>query len=123
MAKADFLEAQKLKLNSRLQEAERLIRSEATVESLRQSKTLQIRRIKTAIQTIEKTPRAYGYCARCEEPVPRKRLIAIPEATHCLECQERMEVSIKDRLNFAEAAVSAALSIEVLEEARVATEC
>lgn len=32
----------------------------------------------------------YGVCQRCEEPIPPKRLNAIPWAKYCVPCQERM---------------------------------
>lgn len=34
---------------------------------------------------------AYGTCAECGEPIPPARLRAIPEATLCVRCQERIE--------------------------------
>lgn len=30
----------------------------------------------------------YGYCAKCEEPIPENRLKAVPAAVVCLNCQE-----------------------------------
>jgi len=30
----------------------------------------------------------YGECLRCEEPIPRQRLTAQPEAPFCLRCQD-----------------------------------
>ena len=35
----------------------------------------------------------YGTCAVCGEEIAVKRLIAIPEATTCVRCQESLEVS------------------------------
>lgn len=29
----------------------------------------------------------YGFCQDCGRPIPEKRLMAIPEARRCLECQ------------------------------------
>lgn len=34
---------------------------------------------------------AYGTCAMCHDPIEFKRLIAMPTATRCLPCQERYE--------------------------------
>ena len=31
----------------------------------------------------------YGMCARCGEPIPYGRLLVMPEATHCLQCNGR----------------------------------
>ena len=33
----------------------------------------------------------YGVCSECGAPVPPKRLMAIPDATTCVACQERLE--------------------------------
>jgi len=33
----------------------------------------------------------YGVCTECETSIPRKRLLAIPDATTCVACQERLE--------------------------------
>ncbi|MEE8348055.1 MAG: TraR/DksA C4-type zinc finger protein [Acidobacteriota bacterium] len=33
----------------------------------------------------------YGECSKCEEPVERKRLEAVPWASLCLSCQEEAE--------------------------------
>jgi DnaK suppressor protein len=33
----------------------------------------------------------YGLCEECGQPIPEKRLRALPSATHCVECQAKME--------------------------------
>jgi DnaK suppressor protein len=33
----------------------------------------------------------YGNCVRCEEPLPDKRLEAVPWARHCVRCQDLQE--------------------------------
>lgn len=33
----------------------------------------------------------YGVCERCGKPIGDKRLEALPEATHCIECQTILE--------------------------------
>lgn len=35
----------------------------------------------------------YGLCRLCGEPIPRRRLEAIPTATHCVHCQEEVETA------------------------------
>jgi DnaK suppressor protein len=35
----------------------------------------------------------FGICQACAEPIPRKRLLAIPWAAHCVACQERLQDS------------------------------
>ena len=34
---------------------------------------------------------AFGVCVRCEEDIPEKRLRAVPWASCCLSCQERLD--------------------------------
>ncbi|MFN2498689.1 MAG: TraR/DksA family transcriptional regulator [Pyrinomonadaceae bacterium] len=33
----------------------------------------------------------YGKCVRCRQPLPEKRLEAVPWARHCVKCQELQE--------------------------------
>ena len=33
----------------------------------------------------------YGICSECEAPIPRKRLLAVPDTTTCVACQDRLE--------------------------------
>jgi DnaK suppressor protein len=33
----------------------------------------------------------FGVCAECEEPIPAKRLKAVPWASYCVACQEQMD--------------------------------
>jgi RNA polymerase-binding transcription factor len=35
---------------------------------------------------------SYGVCVECEEPIGRKRLETIPWASHCIGCQELVEL-------------------------------
>ena len=34
---------------------------------------------------------AFGVCLGCEEEVPEKRLRAVPWASHCVSCQEKLD--------------------------------
>lgn len=43
---------------------------------------------------------SYGVCLGCDHPISEKRLAALPEATHCLPCQELRE---KERARLAPA--------------------
>ena len=36
---------------------------------------------------------SYGTCAVCEEAIPPRRLLAIPEAITCVRCQESLEIA------------------------------
>jgi len=39
---------------------------------------------------------SYGHCGDCDEPIPEKRLLAMPEATLCVPCQEQRERGSRD---------------------------
>lgn len=34
---------------------------------------------------------SYGLCLECDEEISERRLQAVPQARHCLACQERMD--------------------------------
>jgi DnaK suppressor protein len=51
--------------------------------------TALLRRIRSALRRLEEG--SYGICARCEEPIPQKRLDAIPWAEYCVKCQEAVD--------------------------------
>jgi RNA polymerase-binding transcription factor len=51
--------------------------------------TALLRRIRSALRRIEDS--SYGTCSRCEEPIPHKRLDAIPWAGYCVKCQEAVD--------------------------------
>lgn len=48
-----------------------------------------LRNIRAALDRIE--DETYGVCLRCEEPIPEKRLKAIPWASNCVDCQEMID--------------------------------
>jgi len=33
----------------------------------------------------------FGYCKNCEEPIPYKRLLVMPEALFCVSCAEKID--------------------------------
>src|SRR5205809_2962324 len=45
--------------------------------------------IDEALERIEEV--TYGKCVRCGQPLPEKRLEAVPWARHCVRCQELHE--------------------------------
>ena len=53
--------------------------------------TRLIHDVQSALAKIEE--RAYGLCERCEEPIPRKRLDAVPWARLCVPCQSEAEAA------------------------------
>jgi DnaK suppressor protein len=56
--------------------------SEASLNSAR----ARLTRLQNAINRID-TP-DFGLCSICEEPIPLKRLMLIPETTRCVRCVE-----------------------------------
>lgn len=50
---------------------------------------LQLQKIEAALNRMEKT--GYGYCLRCEEQIPEKRLEIDPCATLCIRCASKKE--------------------------------
>jgi DnaK suppressor protein len=46
----------------------------------------QLRMIEEALDRLKSGD--YGYCLSCEEPIPAKRLNALPWARYCVSCQE-----------------------------------
>ncbi len=54
--------------------------NEAALRNAKQKKA----RIETALKEIDDPD--FGLCLACEEPIPMKRLMLLPEATHCVKC-------------------------------------
>ncbi len=51
--------------------------------------SLRLREVRAALARIEEG--TYGICLGCEEPIPRKRLDAVPWAAYCVRCQEAVD--------------------------------
>jgi RNA polymerase-binding transcription factor len=47
------------------------------------------RRLRIALSRV--SDGQYGVCSECGEAIPRKRLLAVPDATTCVACQVRLE--------------------------------
>jgi DnaK suppressor protein len=48
-----------------------------------------LQQVDEALQRIAKA--TYGVCVECEEEIEKKRLEAVPWASHCLSCQGKVE--------------------------------
>ena len=59
---------------------------------------LQLKLIDAALNSPD-----YGVCVDCGEPIPRRRLDAIPWAVRCIACEERLS-SIRDPAQLVELA-------------------
>src|SRR5580693_2984169 len=55
---------------------------------------VQLRMIEEALDRIEAGD--YGVCLGCEEPIPGKRLQAVPWAKYCVTCQQELSNSHED---------------------------
>ncbi len=56
---------------------------------------LQLRQVEEALDRL--VAGDYGVCQRCEEPIPTKRLRALPWAKYCVKCQEAIgDVAFRD---------------------------
>ena len=57
----------------------------------------QLRMVEEALDRLDSGD--YGTCANCEEPIPAKRLRALPWARYCVACQERLGEELADDEN------------------------
>jgi len=51
--------------------------------------TERARRLRIALSRVSEGD--YGVCSECGTPIPARRLAAVPDATTCVACQERLE--------------------------------
>lgn len=61
---------------------------EVAIRNLDHSSKL-LKSVQAALDRIE--DEIYGVCLYCEEPIPEKRLRAVPWASHCVACQEILD--------------------------------
>ncbi len=57
--------------------------------STRGKTSAKLNRVKAALRGIANDE--YGYCRHCDESIAFKRLLAQPEASYCLSCQEQTD--------------------------------
>lgn len=58
----------------------------------------ELNRIETLLERI-KHDQDFGICEECERPIPEARLMIVPEAVLCVECQQELE-KMESRTNF-----------------------
>jgi len=63
--------------------------------SLNRLDYLQLRMIEEALDRLNSGD--YGTCLGCEEPIPAKRLKALPWARYCVDCQESIGSDADDQ--------------------------
>jgi|SRR5919204_2773684 DnaK suppressor protein len=62
--------------------------------------TERARRLRMALTRVSEGE--YGVCSECGNPIPAKRLAAVPDATTCVACQDRLERTMTPELVGAE---------------------
>jgi DnaK suppressor protein len=60
--------------------------NDEVLDALGASIRTELGEIELTLERLEKG--AYGVCARCGQPIPRKRLEALPYTSRCLDCAE-----------------------------------
>jgi DnaK suppressor protein len=106
------LEQERNELQRRIGTSERLFRDSSMTATNRlddivtEKETLIERashyrqRLRTVIRTLHRLQEGkFGICAECDEPISRKRLIALPTAEYCIECQEELEQTPHEYVN------------------------
>jgi DnaK suppressor protein len=61
---------------------------EVAIRNLDRESTL-LKSVQAALNRLDDG--TFGVCLRCDEPIPEKRLRAVPWAAHCVACQEAIE--------------------------------
>jgi RNA polymerase-binding transcription factor len=63
-------------------------------EDLIEKCSRQRRQLRVVLQGLQRLQGGtFGVCARCERPIAKKRVEALPTAEYCLTCQEQMELT------------------------------
>ena len=62
------------------------IQSKSINEAALRAARVKLERLKTARDRTDDPD--FGYCDRCDEPIPVKRILLIPETTRCVNCAD-----------------------------------
>lgn len=65
------------------------MQQQSMAKSTRANAQASLRKVLAALQRIDAED--YGYCSHCDEPIEFQRLQVQPEASHCLNCQDRLD--------------------------------
>jgi DnaK suppressor protein len=71
-----------------LDEAQHAAERELAILNLDRESGL-LRNVRSALRRIENG--SFGICVQCEEEISSKRLVAVPWAPFCIECQEHAD--------------------------------
>jgi len=63
------------------------IGSKAVSENSLNSARAKLAKLETALEKVDQT--GFGICIRCEKPIPRGRIMALPENVLCVPCAEK----------------------------------
>lgn len=55
------------------------------------NRTAALQAIDDALRRMGEDPESFGLCESCDEPIAPRRLLLVPEATLCAECQNEDE--------------------------------
>ena len=64
-----------------------LLHDQTVALHCRSQELKKLRKIGAALERLQNGD--FGICHTCEDPIPRRRLLAIPWANRCVPCQER----------------------------------
>lgn len=64
---------------------------QSIASSRNRNRSAELRRIKAALERIDRDPEDYGLCLECEEPIRRRRLELMPAVELCVKCQSATE--------------------------------
>jgi DnaK suppressor protein len=59
--------------------------------SLIERKNKELQKVEYLIERIKKEEEGFGICEECGQPIPKERLMIVPEATLCVNCQRELE--------------------------------
>jgi DnaK suppressor protein len=59
--------------------------------SLIERKNRELQKVEYLIERIKKEEEGFGICEECGQPIPKERLMVVPEATLCVNCQRELE--------------------------------
>lgn len=71
--------------------------ADAATELFEREKNMTLKRtLQESLQSVNEALHkmddgTYGTCAECGQPIPENRLRALPEATHCISCQSKLD--------------------------------
>lgn len=64
---------------------------QSIASSRNRNRTAELRRVKAALERIDRDPEDYGLCLECEEPIRLRRLQLMPAVELCVKCQSAQE--------------------------------